>query len=134
MARAQLGELVREQGVDRDAGHGVGRVRTLLHDADGVDDRLRAEIVERGGEARGVARVDAGIGVTRVEAPQRGVGREVAAHRHAHVVRASEHAQELVPEHAVAARDQDAHGVSVTRLPMGFNAFSGAGMEGGIIA
>ena len=103
---AALREAMREERVDRDAEHWIGRVRPLLNDADRVHDDLWARPRDRVGDRVELEGIDAGdrLGPA-VERREIGDGR--AEGRERHRLR-GEHLAKLVAEHARATEDQDA--------------------------
>src|SRR5439155_16262632 len=103
---AELREEMREERIDRDAEHRIGRVRPLLDDADRIHDDVWPRPRDRVGDRVELKGIDAGdrLGPA-VERREIGDGR--AEGRERHRLRGEQLAK-LVAEHARATEDQDA--------------------------
>src|SRR5690606_16184472 len=95
-------------------GNGGFGLRPLLDDTHAVDDGLGKEPGHDGPDLRVVGRVHARHAVRIRKEPVARIRRERPTQRHLHVVAVPPRLEQLVPQHAVAAQNQDFHWHSST--------------------
>src|SRR6266498_628351 len=108
-APAELQETVWKESVDLKRRNRLLCLGPLLHDADGVDDRVRAESLNHPAHPVETSDVDPRDRVAFREQPEPAIGFQLVAESDLNLVTTAPGREELMPQHSVAAKNQDPH-------------------------